>query len=106
MRWFVRRLTAVVAVALVPMAAVTVAKPGVSSSEPCVLPGFSNEVEAAERKPPPPPPPGEVLAAICAAVGAAAPSSAAVGTVGAPGNGILVFRRRHAICWGNAQIGG
>jgi hypothetical protein len=106
MRWFVRRLTAVVAVALVPMAAVTVATPEVSSSELCLLPGFSNEVEAEECKPPPPPPPGEALAAICAAVGAAAPSSAAVGAVGQPGNGIPVFRRRHAICCGNAQIGG
>jgi hypothetical protein len=33
MRWFVRRLTAVVAVALLSMAAATVAKPGVSSAQ-------------------------------------------------------------------------
>jgi hypothetical protein len=49
-----------VAVALVQIAAVTIATPGVSSSEPCVLPGFSNEVEAEECKPPPPPPPGKL----------------------------------------------
>ena len=95
-----------VAVTLAPMAAVTVATLAVSSLEPCVLPGFSNEVEAEECKPHRHRHRGEALAAICVAVGAAAPSSAAVGAVGQPGNGMPVFRRRHAICCGNAQIGG
>jgi hypothetical protein len=53
MRWFVRRLAVVVAVALVPMAAVTVATPGVSSAQ--CDPNWSRNVWTNECKPPPPP---------------------------------------------------
>jgi hypothetical protein len=54
MRWFVRRMAAVVAVALAPMAAVTVAAPGVSSAQ--CDPNWSRNVWTNECKPPPPPP--------------------------------------------------
>jgi hypothetical protein len=51
---FVRRLAADVAAALVAMAAVTVATPGVSSAE--CDPNWSRNVWTNECKPPPPPP--------------------------------------------------
>lgn len=54
MRWFVRRLAAVVAVALVPMVAVTVATPAVNSAQ-CPT-NWSRNVWTNECKPPPPPP--------------------------------------------------
>ena len=52
---FVRRLAADVAVALVPMTAVAVATPGVSSAQ--CDPNWSHIVATNECKPPPPPPP-------------------------------------------------
>jgi hypothetical protein len=51
---FIRRLAATIAVALVPLAAVTVATPAVSSAE--CDPNWSRNVWTNECKPPPAPP--------------------------------------------------
>jgi len=51
---FVRRLAATIAVALVPLAAVTVATPAISSAE--CDPNWSRNVWTNECKPPPAPP--------------------------------------------------
>jgi hypothetical protein len=54
MKWFVRRLAAVIAVAFVSMAAVAVAPPGVSSAE--CGPNMSwNPTTKVCKQPPPPP---------------------------------------------------
>ncbi|PIJ30028.1 hypothetical protein BMW24_022580, partial [Mycobacterium heckeshornense] len=54
MRWFVRRLAAVVALMLAPTAAVMIATPGVSSAQ-CDR-NWSRNVWTGECKPPPPVP--------------------------------------------------
>ena len=88
---FVRRLAAGVAVALVPMAAVTVAAAGVGSAE--CDPNWSHIVVTKIYKPPPPPPawwtPPPAYAPIYAPQSvAAAPSTAAVGAVAPPPPGM------------------
>jgi hypothetical protein len=52
MRWFIRHLAVVVAVGLVPIAAVTVATPAISSAQ--CDPNWSRNVWTNECKPPPP----------------------------------------------------
>jgi len=54
MKMSIRRLAAKVVVAVVPMAAVTVATPGVSSAQ--CDPNWSHNPATNECKPPPPPP--------------------------------------------------
>src|SRR5262245_46924102 len=54
MRWFVRRLAAVIGVAFVPMSVAVIATPGVSSAE--CAPNMSWKRTTGECKPPPAPP--------------------------------------------------
>lgn len=56
MRWFVRRLAAVIGVAFVPMSVAVIATPGVSSAE--CAPNMSWNRATSECKQPPAPPDG------------------------------------------------
>ena len=58
MRWFVRRLAAVVAIAFVPMAAAVVATPGISSAECAPNMSWNPTTNVCKLPPPPPPTPG------------------------------------------------